>query len=244
MTDTACGRDPLVDAISTFLAHVQTPGLPEIRATLGRTIDEAGPAGLDSLGRRLSHAGTGWGYFPHDPLARRIHHVLAAPVLQHAPIVSGTEHLDAVSGKPLVILANHLSYSDANAIEVMLQLAGQGALADRLTVIAGPKVYSNVSRRFSSLCFGTIKIPQSSSRSSGDAVMNAREVARAARRSIEIARERARAWRSAADLSGRVAQPQRCDAAAARRRRALSRIAWRARAADGIDRHRAAVPDR
>jgi 1-acyl-sn-glycerol-3-phosphate acyltransferase len=190
LTDQSCGREPLVDAISAFLAHVQTPGLPEIRATLARTIDEAGPGGLDSLGRRLSHAGTGWSYFPHDPLARRIHHVLAAPVLQHAPIVSGIEHLEAVAGAPLVILANHLSYSDANAIEVMLQIAGQGALADRLTVIAGPKVYSNLSRRFSSLCFGTIKIPQSSSRSTGDAVMNAREVARGARRSIEIARER------------------------------------------------------
>ena len=34
MTDTACGRDPLVDAISTFLAHMHTPGLRDIRATL------------------------------------------------------------------------------------------------------------------------------------------------------------------------------------------------------------------
>jgi 1-acyl-sn-glycerol-3-phosphate acyltransferase len=190
MAVTRCDREPLVNAISTFLAHVQTPGLPDIRVTLERTIDEAGPEGLDSLARRLAQAGTDWSYFPHDPLARQIHHVLAAPVLQHAPVVSGAEHLAAAAGQPLVILANHLSYSDANAIEVLLQTAGQGALADRLTVIAGPKVYSNVSRRFSSLCFGTIKIPQSSSRSSGEAVMNAREVARGARRSIEIARAR------------------------------------------------------
>ena len=63
-------------------------------------------------------------------------------------------------------------------------------MSDRLTVIAGPKVYSSLKRRFSSLCFGTIKVAQSSAVSSEDAVMNPREVARAARRSIETAQER------------------------------------------------------
>jgi len=185
-----CGREPLVEAISTFLAHKQASGIADLRASLGRAIDEAGPEGIDSLSQRLARAGTDWSYYPRDPLARRIHHVLAESVLQLAPIVSGTEHARAVAGEPLVILANHLSYSDANAIEVLLHHAGEQALADRLTVVAGPKVYSNVSRRFSSLCFGTIKIPQSGSRSTGEAVMNAREVARGARRAMEIAQER------------------------------------------------------
>ena len=102
----------------------------------------------------------------------------------------GAHHLDAVKGKPLVIFANHLSYSDANVVEVILRNAGASCLADRLTAIAGPKVYSNVTRRFSSLCFGTIKVPQSSERSSEEAVMNPRDVARAARRAIQIAQER------------------------------------------------------
>jgi 1-acyl-sn-glycerol-3-phosphate acyltransferase len=185
-----CGRDPLVDAISTFLAHRHASGMPEIRASLERTIDEAGPDGVDRMSERLASAGTDWSYTPSDPLARRIHHVLADRVLQQAPIVSGIEHVEALAGKPVVILANHLSYSDANAIEVLLQQAGQHALADRLTVVAGPKVYSNVTRRFSSLCFGTIKIPQSSTRSSGEAVMNAREVVRGARRALTVAQER------------------------------------------------------
>src|SRR4029434_9634206 len=60
----------------------------------------------------------------------------------------------------------------------------------RLTAIAGPKVYSSLKRRFSSLCFGTIKTPQSSSLSSEDAVMSPREVARASRQSIEVAHQR------------------------------------------------------
>jgi 1-acyl-sn-glycerol-3-phosphate acyltransferase len=89
-------------------------------------------------------------------------------------------------------VANHLSYADANLVEVMFHRAGADKTCDRLTVIAGPKVYSSLKRRFSSLCFGTIKVPQSSGVSSEDAVMDPREVARSARRSIEIAHERLR----------------------------------------------------
>ena len=111
-------------------------------------------------------------------------------MLRPAPVVKGAQHLDAVENKRVVIFANHLSYSDANVVEIVLRSAGAGWLADRLTAIAGPKVYSNVMRRFSSLCFGTIKVPQSSERSSDDAVMNPRDLARAARRAIQIAQER------------------------------------------------------
>src|SRR6185503_7636379 len=78
----------------------------------------------------------------------------------------------------------------ANVLEVVFQRTGANHLSDRLTVVAGPKVYSNIRRRFSSLCFGTIKVPQSSARSTDDAVMNAREVARGARLAIQVAQER------------------------------------------------------
>jgi 1-acyl-sn-glycerol-3-phosphate acyltransferase len=115
--------------------------------------------------------------------------MLADQVLEPDSVLHGAEHLATVAGKPVVIFSNHLSYSDANLLEVLLHRAGQ-PMSDALTVIAGPKVYSSLKRRFSSLCFGTIKTPQSSGVSSEDAVMNPREVARAARSSIEAAHER------------------------------------------------------
>jgi 1-acyl-sn-glycerol-3-phosphate acyltransferase len=155
-------------------------------------VDEAGPEALAELGRRLGSAGTDWSYYPPDPLARRIHSALADPVLQHEPLVTGSGHLEAVADAPLVIFANHLSYSDANVIEVLLQRSGAGDVSDRLTVIAGPKVYSNIRRRFSSLCFGTIKVPQSTARASEDAVMHPRDVARAAQRAIRASHDRLR----------------------------------------------------
>jgi 1-acyl-sn-glycerol-3-phosphate acyltransferase len=58
--------------------------------------------------------------------------------------------------------------------------------------VAGPKVYSDLSRRFSSLCFGTIKSPQNENVSTGEAAMNGREVARAARQTILTAEDRLR----------------------------------------------------
>jgi 1-acyl-sn-glycerol-3-phosphate acyltransferase len=186
------GRDPLIAAITTFLAGQDARTLETIRHSLEREIDGAGMDALGRLGERLATAGNDWDFYPKDPLVRRIHHILADFILMQDSILYGIEHLAEVAGKPVVIFANHLSYADANLLEVLLQRAGGSALSDRLTVIAGPKVYSSLKRRFSSLCFGTIKTPQSRALSTEDAVMNAREVARAAHLSIDIAHERLR----------------------------------------------------
>jgi 1-acyl-sn-glycerol-3-phosphate acyltransferase len=191
--DARVGRDALVSAITTFLAAGREPkAIEAVRVALERELDAAGPRALLRLDKRLAHAGVDWTYYRRDPLARRIHSFLADRILEPSSALFGLEHLRAVAGQPVVLVANHLSYSDANLLEVLLRRAGGAEVADRLTVIAGPKVYSSLNRRFSSLCFGTIKTPQSSALSSEDAVMNAREVARAARRSIDIAHDRLR----------------------------------------------------
>lgn len=188
-------RETIVAAITEFLADRDPATLASLRASVEAVLDDAGEAGVTAMARALAVAGRDWDYYPPDPIARRIHHVLAERLLEPDSRLEGAEHLVALSGKPVVIVANHLSYSDANLIEVLLTRAGGAAaeLAGRLTAIAGPKVYSSRTRRFSSLCFGTIKVAQSSGRSSEDAVMTPREVAHAARRSIDIAHARLRA---------------------------------------------------
>jgi 1-acyl-sn-glycerol-3-phosphate acyltransferase len=144
-----------------------------------------------TLASRIAGTGADWDYYARDPLARQIHRVLADQILEDSAL-HGVEHVHAAADKPVVIFANHLSYSDANLLEVLLYRAGATGLAGKLTVIAGPKVYSSLKRRFSSLCFATIKTPQSSAVSTDGAVMNPRDVARAARRCIDIAHERLR----------------------------------------------------
>ena len=185
-------RDALIGAVLTFLADHDRHTLQDIRATLEQEIDLAGPAALHAMKVRL-RADSGWDYYPPDPLAQRIHHALADTFLHPDSNVRGLEHLDEIPAGPLTIFSNHLSYSDANLVEVLLQRAGATALANRLTAIAGPKVFTSPQRRFSSLCFGTIKVPQSAAVSSEEAILSAREVARAARQAIDVAYERLRA---------------------------------------------------
>jgi 1-acyl-sn-glycerol-3-phosphate acyltransferase len=185
--------EALFKAIDSLMAGQDARTIAHVHARLARVIEDAGPDAFAALNRRLAAAGTGWDYYPFDPLARHIHQALSDLFLDGTSTLTGVEHAHAVAGQPVAIVANHLSYADANLLDVMLSRAGGKSLADRLTAMAGPKVYSSLQRRFSSLCFGTIKTPQSSGRSSGDAVMNARDVARTARRVIEIANDRLRA---------------------------------------------------
>lgn len=171
---------------------VRKSNLPaaDVRDIVQRVIAEAGMGAVERLMGRLAEPADDWTYYPRDPLARAMHHRLASIVLPEPPIVSGVDQLDAIAGRPAVIVANHLSYSDANVIEFVLHRSGHGAIADRLAVIAGPKVYSEIGRRFSSLCFGTIKSPQNEGVSSGEAAMSARQVAHAARQTLACAHER------------------------------------------------------
>ncbi len=195
MTDTAwsntaeCGPEQLADAITGFLVRKGGIEAAKVRPVVQRIIDEAGTDAVLRLRGRLSQPAEAFSYYSGDQLARHVHRRLAAVVLRKPPVVDAAQ-LAAVHGKPAIIVANHLSYSDANVIEVLVHQAGYAELADRLAVIAGPKVYSDVTRRFSSLCFGTIKTPQNEHVSSGEASMSARDVAVAARQTLAAARER------------------------------------------------------
>lgn len=182
-------RDRLIAAILGFLNSQDLLTVEDIRAALETEIDAAGPGALLDLKERLA-ADLGWTYYPRDPLAQRIHHLLADRFLQPGSEVLGVEHLAEVRSGPVAIFGNHLSYADANVVEVLLQRCGGSTLANRLTAIAGPKVFSSRQRRFSSLCFGTIKVPQSAEVSSDEAVLGARDVARAARQAIGVAHAR------------------------------------------------------
>ncbi len=185
-------RDALIEAILGFLISQDLLARRDIRAALEQQIDAAGAQAVIEMKARLADD-AGWNYYPPDPLARRIHHLLAERFLSTQSSVVGTEALAELSQSPLVLMANHLSYADANVVEILAQQAGAAAIADRLTAIAGPKVFSSRERRFSSLCFGTIKVPQSAGVSSEEAVLSPREVARAARHAIAVSEQRLQA---------------------------------------------------
>ena len=182
----------LISKITTFLSGQDLINVGDIRRSLETEIAEPGPAALERLLDRLTQEHDGWTYYPPDALARRIHHIVADKLLDPRCALLGAGHLSALRDQSVVIFSfsNHLSYADANVLEVLLKRSPMSSLSDRLTAIAGPKVYTNRRRQFSSLCFGTIRTPQSHALSTGEAMMNPREVARAARQSIVAAHER------------------------------------------------------
>ena len=69
-------RDGLIDAVLAFLSGGDLLSADEVRAALEHEIDGAGPDALLALKTRLGED-NGWGYYPRDPLAQRIHHLLA-----------------------------------------------------------------------------------------------------------------------------------------------------------------------
>jgi 1-acyl-sn-glycerol-3-phosphate acyltransferase len=123
-------------------------------------------------------------------VAKRISRLAHSLILLRGSGLDGDENLTAARERPVVFLGNHLSFVDANAIDALLAESGFADLTERLCVIVGPKVFAEPLRRLASLCFGTIKIPQSASRASGEAVMGIRDVARLAARTLRCVRER------------------------------------------------------
>jgi 1-acyl-sn-glycerol-3-phosphate acyltransferase len=180
----------IVEQVLAFLSEELSGAKEPLRGELEALLAAAGKDRIDGLVDRLRTTGEEFTYYPRNALARDINAVIARHTLAPGSEVTGLENLDAIAGRPAVFLPNHLSYSDANLLEVLLTRAGLEAICARLTVIAGPKVYSDAMRRFSSLCFGTIKTPQPSGRSSDEAVMPVREIARLALHALRAAEER------------------------------------------------------
>ncbi len=161
---------------------------PQIAALLVDLSDEQ----LAEYREHMSRTGEEWDYYPPDPLARRLSRTVMSSVLLPGSGIDNPEALAPAHERGAVLLGNHLSYVDVNVLDQLMNEAGHVAIADRLTTLVGPKVFTVPIRRLASLCFGTIKLPQSTSRSSGEAVMSAREVAVLARKTIRAAAERRR----------------------------------------------------
>jgi len=183
-------KNGLVEQFASFLAEQPPERLTWFRNRIAEVIARTAESELARVVDRVGQTGSSFGYFPPEPFARHVHRTMADVTLSADSGLLQGEHLDAVRTRPIVFLPNHLSYSDANLFEILLHRAGYTDIAERVTAIAGPKVYGDPLRRFLSLCFGTIKTAQSSSRASGEAVMSAREVAAIARRTIMLAFER------------------------------------------------------
>ncbi len=188
-------RQTLIEQAAAQIAGGRGSERARVEEALSTALRGFEDAALLELAQRVSLTGADYGYHPPHPAARAIDHSLARLVVAPESTLHGVEHLTALRG-PALLCANHLSFSDAHLLDWLLCRDGHAQLAERLSVLAGPKVYSDPQRRLSSLCFGTIKVPQSAERATGAAVMSRRDVARLAAVALDAVEER----RQAGDL--------------------------------------------
>jgi 1-acyl-sn-glycerol-3-phosphate acyltransferase len=183
-------REALIGRIADLLAEWGAGQRDPLAQRIAELFADVDDAELAAFPARLATTGQTWGYHPPDPVCRRISRIAHGLVLQPG---SGLESGDALAfarRQPVFFIANHLSYIDANVIDALLVDAGHADVANELTVLAGPKVFAKPIRRMASLCFGAIKMPQSQSTASGEAVMPRREVARLALATLLTVEER------------------------------------------------------
>ena len=188
--DTSVDRAALAAEMVGVLANWGADTPDELQARITELLAAFSDAELRDHLASAAATGREWGYYPPDPVARRISRDVMGHVLCAGSRIENPEELEPARERGAVFLGNHLSYVDVNALDYLMQVAGYAGVADRITTLVGPKVFTHPLRRLASLCFGTIKLPQSTSRASGEAVMSAREVAKLARQTFRTASER------------------------------------------------------
>lgn len=189
-TPLAPDRRQLVDGLLALVGQSDSLEAQRLRAALLGFVESVSDAALAQFAERLRNTGADWGYHAPDPVARELSHLVLGQLMESGSGLDGAEHLAALGRRPTILLANHLAFVDANALEALLWRAGLSELCERLCVVVGPKVFSLPLRRVASLCFGSLKIPQSQSRASDEALMPPREAARIAAEMLGVAAKR------------------------------------------------------
>lgn len=183
-------RDRIVQELVQLFSAWGAADAASLRAEFAPLLEAATSMEREVFWSRLESTGATWGYHPPDPLARRVSRTVHALVLAPGSELQNANALEVASKRPVLLLGNHLSFIDANVLDYLMYQAGYSAIAEHMTVLVGPKVYTDPVRRLASLCFGTIKLAQSTSRASGHALLPKRKVARLAMETFHIARER------------------------------------------------------
>lgn len=189
-TRSTTDRDAFVDAVLEALGPAELGYRQRLFGPLQSLFAAAAPHEVADFSERLSDAGKIWGYEPPHPLGRSLSHIVLHEVLEVGSALLNAQAVSRAGSRSVVLMGNHLSFVDANVVDYLLTAAGLDSIAAQLAVIVGPKVFTGMLRRIATLCFGTVKTPQSTSRASGEAVMTAREVARIASQTMVAAHER------------------------------------------------------
>ena len=180
----------LIASISQALAKGDSEKQAYFESDFFTSLQNFSPDDQHHFMERLKTTGNTWGFHTSDPVARRLSRKVQSAILESDSVLMNPEVLGVARQRPVIFLGNHLSFTDANFFDYLLSEAGYDDVASTIAVLAGPKVFTGILRRFASLCFGTIKVAQSSSRASGEALISRRKVAQLAYTTLAAAKER------------------------------------------------------
>ena len=155
---------------------------PVIRKKVLEMDDEV----IEDFFRKFEVAGIDWGFSEYSPFVKTLldetlNHLLNTEIKGENNLVDALAALKNNEYERLIILSNHMSYSDANIIATSFDKYFQEAgLGNMLSVIAGPKVFTHPLRKLASMHFNPLLIAQSQSVATGVATLPLRVIARAA----------------------------------------------------------------
>ena len=180
--DPSTMRQMVISFLSDHVADIEDGAGPQAReivegwddATIGDVRDC-----LKNLGQEIK-------LYTAHPGCRRVSRAWANNIIT-ASTVEGDNHLkQSVASGPTIIICNHLSYFDTTGTDVALFNAGLKDIANNIFALAGPKVYSDLFRRYAASCLNTLPVPQST-QFSHTARINPRELAKQTHTSKDLA---------------------------------------------------------
>lgn len=145
---------------------------------------------------KYEQAGADWGFSEGSLLVRTclqsvLEKLLNIEIKNEHNLKNALEILKDGKAVRIVIVSNHLSYSDANIIAVAFhQFFKDAGFENDLSVIAGPKVFSHPLRKFASMHFHSLLIAQSQSVATLAVPYPIRVIARAATKVAEDIKEK------------------------------------------------------
>lgn len=150
---------------------------------------------IEDFFRKFEVAGIDWGFSEYSPFVKTLldetlNYLLNTEIKGENNLVDALTALKNNEYERLVILSNHMSYSDANIVATSFDKYFQEAgLGNMLSVIAGPKVFTHPLRKLASMHFNPLLIAQSQSVATGEATLPLRVIARAAAKVVKDIKE-------------------------------------------------------
>lgn len=180
-------KKKLVEVLSGWEATLPEDAIPLVKDFLKDVNDELVAEFLD----KYEKAGSDWGFSEGSLLVRLCLQKVLEKLLNLE--IKGGENLENAlsmlydgTADRIVILSNHLSYSDANIIAVAFhKYFKKFGFENDLSVIAGPKVFSHPLRKFASMHFHSLLIAQSQSVATLEVPYPIRVIARSAAKCAE-----------------------------------------------------------